>query len=77
MSDIAISVGEKKKDGEYDKYELESACDTLTRAEEIKADKKLMKALGPYLEKKKKAITSIEELRGVARKKILEDKSEY
>lgn len=62
--------GEKdKKEKEYDKWELESACDTLTRAEEIKADSKLMAALGPYLEKKKKAFKSLDGLRRLAAKK--------
>lgn len=62
---------EKKK--EYDKYELEDAVRTLERAAEIRADAKLMKALGPFLDKKIKAIKSLDELRGVARGKILEE----
>lgn len=60
---------EEKKEGEYDKYELENACRTLQEAEEIRADEKLMAALKPMLEKKAKAINSIAQLRDVANKK--------
>ncbi len=72
MSDLATPVMPDKKKG-YDKYELDNAVETLQRAEEIKADKKLMKALGPHLAKKVKAITSVAQLREVGRKKTLDE----
>lgn len=63
-----INTEEKKKEG-YDEWELECKARTLLEAEEIKQDSKLMEALKPYLEKKAKAISSIAELKEVARKK--------
>jgi hypothetical protein len=53
---------EKTKDGEIPDYEIESAVSTLQRAEEIKADKKLMKALQPFLKKKVKSIEDLRKL---------------
>lgn len=53
---------EKKKSG-YDDYELDDAVRTLVRAEEIKQDKKLMKACGDRLDKKVRAVKSIADLR--------------
>lgn len=61
---------EEKKEG-YDKWELEDACRTLQRAEEIKADKKMMLALAPHLEK---GITSLKGLRKLAAKRTSEGK---
>lgn len=64
----------------YDKYELESCVDCLVRAEEIKADKKKMKALAPMLEKKlagfKRAIDSLDDLREYARNKPEDEEME-
>lgn len=60
---------EKKKKG-YDDWELDSAVDSLVRAEEIKQDKKLLKAIQGRLKTKKKAISSIAELRGVYDEKV-------
>lgn len=60
-----------KKEKEYDKWELEDAVRTLQRAEEIKADKKLMEALAPHLEK---GINSLAGLRKLAVKKKAEGK---
>lgn len=55
-----------KIDG-YEKYELENCVDTIFRAEEIKADKKKMKALAPFLEKKlkgyKRTIESLSDIK--------------
>ncbi len=63
-------VNEKEtKDKEYDEWKLRDACDTLLRAEEIKADPKLMKALQPYLDKKVKAYKSVADIRAVAKRK--------
>lgn len=63
----AHEMAEEK--GEFDKYELECAVDTLQKAMEIKNNAALMKALEPMLEKKKKAINSIDDLRAVAKEK--------
>ena len=54
---------DEKKEKEYDDYELEDACRTLQRAEEIKAAAPMMKALKPHLDKKAKAYKSLAELR--------------
>lgn len=64
-------VGDKEEKGEkeYDKWELDDAVRTLQRAEEIKADKKLMEALAPMLEK---GITSLKGLRKLAAKRTSE-----
>lgn len=50
-------------DGGFEKYELEEAVKALAKAEEIKADTKLMKAIQPELEKKYKAYMGLEEMR--------------
>lgn len=70
VDDSAEEEGEK----EYDKYELESACCTLERAAEIQADPKMMAALKPYLEKKIKAVKSLQDLRDLGLKKYKEGK---
>lgn len=53
---------------QYDKYECENAVRTLHEAEEIKQNAALMKAIEPMLEKKSKAIKSLDDLRSVAKK---------
>lgn len=60
-----VPANKVAKDGDYDKWEIESAVETLAKAEEIKADLKLMKALRPFLEKKAKAYKSLDELRSL------------
>lgn len=52
----------EEKEKAYDKWELEDACRTLQRAEEIKADKKLMEALAPHLEKGIKSLAGLRKL---------------
>ena len=46
-----------------DDYELKSKAQTLMDAAEIQADAELMKKLKPYLDKKSKAIKSLDDLR--------------
>lgn len=46
-----------------EKYEIEDAVRTLIRAEEIKADAKLMAACSAHLSKQKKHIDSVSGLR--------------
>lgn len=55
---MTVAAVEPKKDS-IDKYEVEDAVRTLLRAEEIKADKKLMALVGPEISKKHKAISKI------------------
>lgn len=66
---VASPVKEKKK-GKFDDWECREFADTLTRAEEIKADPAKLKAAHEHLKKKhsesKKAISSIDELRKIA-----------
>lgn len=60
---MEIEMKEMGEENEMDEYDLKCAADTLLKAEEIKADPKMMAALKPYLEKKAKAIKSIADLR--------------
>jgi len=60
----------------YEKFELDEAVATLHKAAEIKQDADLMKAIGPMLERKKKAINSIDDLRAVAKEKAGSDRVE-
>lgn len=46
----------KEKYGKYDSWEIESAVDTIVKAEEIKLDKDKMKYVLPILEKRKRAL---------------------
>jgi hypothetical protein len=52
----------KKKEG-FEEYEIKGALDDLMRAEEHKANPKLMAAVHKHAHKKKKALSSISELR--------------
>lgn len=54
---------------EHDKMECEDAVATLMKAAEIKHNASLMKAIQPMLDKKKKAITSLDDLKAVAKEK--------
>lgn len=64
---------DKEKDPEYDEWQLKDHASTLAKAEEIKNDPKLMKALAPHIEKKAKAYKSLNQLR---RKAAMLPKSE-
>lgn len=56
----------KEEETKYDKYAVECAARTLMEAEEIKQDPKMMKLVQAHMTKKKKAITSIQDLRNKA-----------
>jgi len=60
---MEAEVGMKDKKKGYDDYELDDAVRTLVRAEEIKQDKKLMKACQDRLDKKVKAVKSLADLK--------------
>jgi hypothetical protein len=65
----------KAADLEHEEH-IEECVETLLRAEEIKADSKLMEEVWPILEKKKDAaieITSFKDLRKLAGKKATEE----
>lgn len=51
------------KDHKYDDYSVNSAFDTMMRAEEHKSDPKMMKLIGAKLKKHKKAIRSIQDIK--------------
>jgi hypothetical protein len=59
-----MAKGKKK----YEDYEVKEAADTLMKAEEIKGNKELMACVHPHLASKKKAISSISDLRKMAEK---------
>ena len=46
----------KKEFVKFDRWEVQSAVDTIIRAEQIKLDKELMKYVLPELEKQKQAL---------------------
>jgi hypothetical protein len=52
--------GKKKK---YEEYEVDSAVETLIRAEEIKHNPPLMALVQKKIAKKKRAISSIDDLK--------------
>ena len=66
----------KKKYGKYDDWEIESAARTLEEAELIKADPEKMKYVKMCMESKvkatEKALSSIDELREIGKKKMSE-----
>ncbi len=49
---MEMEEGSEHEGKEYDKYEIESAANTLMKAEEIKADKELYKCCQDYMSKK-------------------------
>jgi hypothetical protein len=57
------SPAPEMKDHKYDEYSVQSAFDTLMRAEEHKSDPKMMKAIHAKLKKHKSAIKSIQDLK--------------
>lgn len=56
MSDEVKNEEEKKEYGKYDRWEIESAVETIIKAEQLKLDKDKMKYILPLLEKQKKAL---------------------
>lgn len=65
-----VKPGEKKK---IDQYEVEDAVRTLIRAEEVKGNAELMKLVGAEVNKKKKAINSIADLKVAREEKVAEE----
>lgn len=61
-----------KKSDVPEQYEIENAADTLTKAEEIKKNKKLFPHVQKHLAKKVKTISSIAELRKHVKSKLAE-----
>jgi hypothetical protein len=71
MSEVRVSIEKDEEDRKYDDWRVDDAYCTLKRAEEIKQDKKMMGLIQERLDKDKKAIRSLDELK----KKIGEDYS--
>lgn len=63
---IKIDFEKEKKEGEYDKYEIKRAMDTLMEAADIMEDKKLYKAVKAEMERQAGKIKSIQDLRDLA-----------
>lgn len=65
------------QDGKYYDYAIRDAAECLTRAEQIKADSKLMpyvaKCVKEDLKAAKKAVSSIQDIRDIAQSKKDED----
>lgn len=64
------------KDGDYEEYELKEAVDCLARAEEIKKDDRLMKAIQPLLDKRARAYMTLSELRQHASKVRMQEEKD-
>jgi hypothetical protein len=65
--------GSKEKRPEFDKWEIEDAYRTLKRAEEIKANPKLMRLIKAEHDKDMKATQSLSGLKELANKKMAEE----
>jgi len=69
--EVEIEMGgdkkKKKEYGKYHKYEVERWVDVLMEAEEIKKDAEKMKYVQMCADKKKKAISSIADLKAKAK----------
>lgn len=64
--EVEVEIENKKENGKKKKiedYEVDSACEALMRAEEIKGNKELMALVHKKLSKKKTAIKSIQDIR--------------
>ena len=61
----------ENKDGSDKDYEAKDAMDTLMRAEEHKQNPDLMKRVHKHVQRKKKAIRSIQDLRDLSNKMAL------
>lgn len=78
----ATPIDEKseKKYGKFDEWEINCAVRTIIEAEEIKADAEKMKYVAPLLKEKvqgmKRAISSIDDLRALAKGEEMEYESE-
>ena len=59
---------------EYEDHELEAAVETLLKAEKIKKDEKLMKAIKPLIDEKSKAVKKIGSLKEL--RQVIKEKSE-
>lgn len=66
-------VPSKKK--KYEDYEISGAHDTLIRAEEVKQDPELMAHVLKHHKKKKKALTSLDELKQLRRDEVYKSKA--
>lgn len=69
---VEIEMEGEESEGKYGKfkdYEIECAARTLMEAEEIKMDAEKMKYVQPLLEKKAKVISSLADLKRVAKEK--------
>lgn len=71
---MASMGADKNGNGIPDKYEIEDAARTLTRASEIKNDKRLMPHVHKHLKKQHKAMaTSIADLKAMSNKMAMSD----
>lgn len=86
MKDVAAPEVEEKdeeKYGEYDKWQVEDWARAIQTAEEVKADPEKMKYVLPCLKEKikgleslKKSISSIDDIRAIAKSKAPMDDEE-
>ncbi len=70
------SAAEEKNEKDPEPYEIESAANHLMEAEKVKANPKLMKHVAYHLSQKQQAmkkISSLKELKAVAKKKIAKE----
>lgn len=67
---MEIKITGEDKQKKLDKWEIEDAFNTLMRAEKIKKDALLMKAVSDHAKEQKKAIDSVAGLRELYNKKV-------
>lgn len=67
-----VDAADGDEDDKMDEWKVKGAADDLMRAEEHRQNPKLMKHVVKHLKKKRDAISSLAELRMVAKKKMEE-----
>lgn len=75
---IEVDTGgeDEKEEKSFDKYEVEDGLRTLIKAEEIKANKALMKEISAHAGSMKKVISSLSDLKKAYKDVVAKEKSE-
>lgn len=66
--ELESPMEDKKESKKMEKYELDNHVDTLVKAHDIMSDPELHKAVKEHASKKAKKISSIDQLRALAKK---------
>jgi hypothetical protein len=76
MAKVEIEIEQDKEDEKYTDWRIDDAYSTLKRAEEIKQDPKMMEKIQGKLDKDKKAIRSLAQLKSKASEVMSEDEED-